>query len=268
MRSVQLFCHIIILSILSSTATAHEFWIEPKDYTVDSSGTVLANFSNGQLFNGVSESFIPNWLVTSKVANTNGVTEIKGQLGQRPAMKVSNLPDGLNVLMVQKKPLPLNYTIWEKFEKFAKHKDFGISKADHLALGYPEKNFIESYSRYTKALVGVGHAKGQDKRQGMEIELVALANPYTDNTSAGLPVQAFYQGKPRKNVQIELFDRAVNGTVTVSLLRTNSNGIVNIPVKSGHNYLVDTVVLRKPAKGAVAGAVWETLWASLTFAKE
>jgi hypothetical protein len=39
---------------------------------------------------------------------------------------------------------------------------------------------------------------------------------------------------------------------------------VNIPVKSGHEYLLDAVVLR--AADPDDGAVWETLWAALTFA--
>ena len=56
--------------------------------------------------------------------------------------------------------------------------------------------------------------------------------------------------------------------MTVTITRTNDQGHAAIPVVAGTEYLLDAVVLR-PVTGATtveAGPVWETLWASMTFA--
>ena len=53
-------------------------------------------------------------------------------------------------------------------------------------------------------------------------------------------------------------------TVTVTTTRTDTAGKARIAVAAGHEYLLDAVVLRPAPEGAKA--VWETLWAALTFA--
>ena len=64
--------------------------------------------------------------------------------------------------------------------------------ARHAARGLPELAFREAYTRYAKSLVAVGAGKGSDARVGLKIEVVAGANPYTDDLSGAMPVQVFY----------------------------------------------------------------------------
>jgi 5-hydroxyisourate hydrolase-like protein (transthyretin family) len=77
-------------------------------------------------------------------------------------------------------------------------------------------------------------------------------------------VQLYYQGKPQSDAQVEIFDSAPDGTVHISLIRTDAQGRAVIPVASGHSYLLDAVRLR--SYDGPQEAVWESLWASLTFA--
>ena len=137
----------------------------------------------------------------------------------------------------------------------------------HLARALPESAFVEAYTRYVKSLIGVGNSAGDDRRLGLPIEIVALDNPYTADVSAGLRVQVFEDEAPRDYGQVELFDKAPDDTVTITLHRTDVNGVAILPVIAGHSYLVDAVMLREPAPGPAteSGAVWESLWASLTF---
>ncbi|MEM7465039.1 MAG: hypothetical protein AAF362_20405, partial [Pseudomonadota bacterium] len=80
--------------------------------------------------------------------------------------------------------------------------------------------------------------------------------------------------------QVEIFERAGSSitsaedglpvTVEISILETDLNGKVNIPVRQGYEYLVDSVVIRpvEPPTSATSNsnpAVWESLWASMTF---
>ena len=83
-----------------------------------------------------------------------------------------------------------------------------------------------------------------------------------------MPVQAFLGDAPLAGVQIELFEKGDGDDVAISLHRTDVRGIAVLPVSAGNAYLVDTVHLRPALPESEADVVWETLWASLTFAVE
>jgi len=136
----------------------------------------------------------------------------------------------------------------------------------HAARGLPDADFAEVYTRFSKSLIGVGSAAGADHDFGLETELVALANPYTDDMSGGLPLRLTYRGEVRADAQVEIFDRAPSGEVTITRPRTNAEGVVTVPVTPGHHYMADAVVLREPEGENLTGAVWESLWANLTWA--
>ena len=50
----------------------------------------------------------------------------------------------------------------------------------------------------------------------------------------------------------------------ITYLATDAKGEAVIPVRPGHRYLLDAVVLREAPDGD--GPVWESLWAAMTFA--
>ncbi len=53
----------------------------------------------------------------------------------------------------------------------------------------------------------------------------------------------------------------------VMLYRTDADGRVTLPVQAGHAYLADAVILRPLDPEAEKDPVWESIWASLTFAR-
>ena len=176
--------------------------------------------------------------------------------------------DGLLVLTHETASSTITYKTWEKFMNFVEHKDFKTAEADHLAAGWPQEDFRESYSRHVKSLIGVGDALGEDRAFGMATEFVALSNPYDPAFDGTMKVSLTYQGQPRADTQIEVFERNPDGEVAVQLHRTDAEGNAAIPVPAGHAYLFDAVVLRKaPDPGDEPRApLWESLWAGLSFA--
>ncbi|WP_420863587.1 DUF4198 domain-containing protein [Algirhabdus cladophorae] len=263
--------HACILAIIATLSpipvTAHEFWLEPEKYQVLSGESIRADLRNGQKFEGVSLPYNENSFLAFERAFAGEVTAVKGRLGDRPGLQTTLPAEGLASYAYTSTLAHVNYTSWEKFQAFVDHKDFGDVQARHSARGLDPEKFKEAYTRFAKTLVGVGNAAGQDRAFGMETELVALANPYTDITDGTLQVQALYQSQPRPDVQIELFEKAPDDSVSITLHRTNDAGVATLPVKAGHSYIVDAVVLRVPSAEVAdkQGAVWETLWASLTF---
>lgn len=261
----SLIAAILVLAACPPVA-AHEFWIEPESYAIADTDSLNADLRNGQFFAGPTIPYLTSILARFEVISGNAVLPVEGRLGDRPALRGMALPAGLAIVVLETTDSRLNYDSWEKFAAFVEHKDLKGTLEAHRARGLPEQNFDENYRRFSKALVAVGDGRGADRRVGLLTEIVAGANPYTDDVSGGLPLQVFYGDAPRVDAQIELFARAPDGTVEIETYRTDREGRAVVPVKPGHTYLADAVAIR-PLDGAQGnGAVWHTDWAALTFA--
>ena len=118
----------------------------------------------------------------------------------------------------------------------------------------------------------------------MPLELVALQNPFVEGLSA-IEVQLLWQGGPVPNRQVTIFHRPLAGDgastaeageeaagsevmskVTRSLVTTDVEGRASIPLAGDGFYLLNAVQM-KQAEGE-EGVVWDSHWATLTFAVE
>lgn len=257
----------LVLMLAASPVTAHELWIEPLDYQPAADSIIEAHIVNGQEFEGFRISYLPRKFSRFVVVARSKWQEVKGRVGTSPALKQAAAGDGLHVVIYQSKPDLLNYTKFDKFQAFATQKDFPDAVTRHDERELPRTGFREVYSRYSKSLIGVGQGEGDDQRMGMETEFVAIDNPYTSDLSDGMRVQLWYGDGVRVNAQVELFEKSESGKANITFHRTDVHGIAVIPVRPGHDYMIDSVVLREPEKSTVeeTGAHWETLWANMTF---
>lgn len=256
------------LCLCAGPLAAHEFWISPETYAVPPAGSITAAFRVGENLKGSSYSYLDRRTERLGFVTPEGPAEVPVRLGDRPALDAVPAPveDGLVVIVHETVDMTLTYREWQKFINFVEHKDFEGALDRHAERGLPQEGFEETYRRFAKSLVAVGDGAGSDAPTGMETEIVALSNPYTDDLSNGIAVQVLYQGAPRADAQVELFEKA-GDTVEVTLHRTDADGIAVLPVQPGHEYLVDAVVLRETGiDDPEEGPVWHSLWASLTFA--
>ncbi|MEM9755530.1 MAG: DUF4198 domain-containing protein [Pseudomonadota bacterium] len=248
-------------------AQAHEFWIDALGYAVPPGTTIAGDLRVGSEFEGVSNAYVPRHFTRFEVWLDGEARPVERRIGDLPALVMEGLPEGLAIVAHETTSSRLTYADeWDRFLGFAEHKDFGDVAALHDGRGLSRDRFVETFSRHAKSLIAVGAGAGQDFEIGLTIEIVALANPYTDDLTAGLPVQVFYEGATQADVQVELFDRAPDGTVTITLHRTDADGIAVLPVEAGHTYLADHVVLEPVEPEEETGPVWHSYWASLTFA--
>jgi len=254
-----------LIAFTGLPALAHEFWISPQTYTVQPGDQLVADIRVGQTFKGGAYSYIPGNIVRFDLVMGDDVIPVEGRIGDRPALGMTAPAEGLVTVVHQTTDSFLTYKEAEKFVQFVEHKDFDGVLEEHKARGLPEVGFRERYSRFGKSLIAVGDGAGADRAVGMETEIVALANPYTDDLSGGMPVRVLYQGQPRVDVQVEVYARDGALPVEVTTYRTDARGEAVIPVEPGIEYLFDAVVMRPLEPQAEDDPVWESLWASLTF---
>lgn len=254
-----------LATLLPAALAAHEFWIDTQDWQVAPGADIVADIRVGEAFKGSAYSFLPPRFRRFDIVQGDIVTEVTGRAGDRPALNMAAPAEGLAVVVHVTSDYNLTYREWDKFVNFVTHKDWVPLLDEHKARGLPETGFRERYSRYGKSLIAVGNGAGMDRALGLETEIVALANPYTDTLDGGFPVRVFYQGAPRGGARVELFEKAPDGSVSIILDRTDADGTAMLPVKPGHTYLVDSVVIRALEPAEDTDPVWESLWASLTF---
>lgn len=258
----------VLMLLWAVPAASHEFWIEPEQYQVESGAPLEANLKNGENFKGVNLAWFERRFTRFEIVAGETVAPVEGRMGDTPALQTTAPVDGLLVIAHETTDSTITYREWEKFLRFVEHKDFADAVPMHEARGWSKEEFREIYTRHAKALVAVGDGAGSDRALGMATEFVALSNPYAPDFDGTMTVALTYQGEPRPDAQVEVFERAADGAVTVTLHRTDARGEARIPVKPGHAYLFDAVVLR-PSPLAETGErapVWESLWAALTFA--
>lgn len=256
----------LLLLIQALPAAAHEFWISPQSYQVPAEAPLMADLRVGQTMQGSAYAYVPPNFTRFDVVMGDAVVAVTGRAGDRPALNMAVPGQGLAVVVHVTRDYSLTYTDWDKFVDFCTHKDFVWALERHKARGLPDVRFRETYSRHAKSLIAVGDGMGQDRVVGLLTEIIAGANPYTDDLSDGFPVQVLFDGAPRADTQIELFEKAPDGTVAATLYRTDAGGRAVLVVTPGHEYLVDSVVMRELDQVADNDPVWESLWASLTFA--
>ena len=199
--------------------------------------------------------------------------KITGRYGDRPAATMAVNKAGLYVILHQTAPIYLTYLAADKFDRFAREKGFENALTEHQERGLSLTKITEQYQRFAKSLIAVGDAGSarmvKDRHLGLAIELVAEVNPYQTPPPKIMPIRLFAAGKPLANAQITVFTRHNPRDVESTKYQTDTNGRANFPLFPGRDYLVDSVILR-PSTGSntIGGrpaAMWESLWASLTF---
>lgn len=256
-----------VLVLSATSVPAHEVWIEPLSWQITQDEVLAAHLRNGEIFSGVNLSWNDRSIRRAERVHNGESAPLKGRAGDIPAFNLAAPSPGLLTLVYQSGHRTITYRTYEKFVHFVTGKGYEEVLAEHAARGLPEVPIKEAYMRFAKALVAVGEGRGQDAAQGLELEIVALDNPYTDDLTA-LRFQVSYQGAPLTENQVTIFARDLAGDVTTILKTTNADGQITFGADPGWTYLVDTVLLREPAQSLVEetnGAVWESLWASLTF---
>lgn len=255
----------LLLSLLLPLgAQAHEFWIEPEAFQLPANAPLRAVLVNGQTFAGQHIAYLPKHFRSFTLTAGGQSAPVQGRAGDAPALNLQNPSEGLQIIAYQSQGEAVTYDDFSKFENFLVHKGYPDLLARHEMRGLPRTGFREFYTRYAKSLVAVGSGAGQDQRQGFALEIVALQNPYRAGPGP-LPVQVFYDRLPLAGGLVELYEKRGNA-VSVQNFRTDDEGRVSLPLRTGARYLINTVVLREPSPELAAkrNVVWESLWASLT----
>jgi len=251
------------LIIPAATVNAHESWLQPVDYQLPVDTMAKLDVVTGQSFSGHRLSFNPARFTRLQVNDEFGVKDIAGRLGDLPAVQFEPLKEGLYSVVYQTRGSEIQYESAEQFRQFAEKEGVEWILAQHKARGLPASDFSETFIRYSKALIAVGHGRGQDRVMGMPFELVALENPMRLKTNE-LALKLIWNGKAVSGL-LSVYEKPTNREVVLQTYQIAANGEVRIELLPNRQYLLNVVKMEAIDPSKEDGSVWRSHWASLTF---
>ena len=250
------------LFVLARPLAAHEYWVEPLDFTLKPGQEMQAYLKVGQDFNGSTYPYVPQRFVSFTVTSGGKTVDYKGTAGNSPALQIAVPTPGLNVIAYHSQPDSLTFRKQDLLEKYLKAEGLEWVLEQHRADGLPEVGFKEHYTRNAKALVQVGpYAGGVDKAVGMPFELVVQGSPY--DGSRQVKVQLLWRGKPVAGYPVNVFTK--RGSVKQTRVQTDANGMADVAFPKGAQVMLNSVWI---VRGDVSKEpLYESWWASLTFGR-
>ncbi len=267
---------IAALVITAGAAQAHEFWLDPVQFSPGVGARVPIVFRNGMNFLGDSYPFVRAWSKRFSVFDGKGERQIKAVQGDDPAAEVLFPNAGLAAVVFERAPDRVTYKTVEHLLETLDDEGLEVIAAQYRAMKDPPNTVTESYARFAKTLLNVGPnvgsgaslaaSTGADRAVGLAMEIVVETNPYLLAKDAPLVARVLQGGKPVVDAQVKAFNRA--DPVSPRRVRTDADGRVVFNGLMAGETMLSAVVMSPgdpKARDVKDRNDWISLWASVTF---
>ncbi|MEQ1647101.1 MAG: DUF4198 domain-containing protein [Hyphomicrobiaceae bacterium] len=245
-----------------SLAQAHEFWIDPSNFTPPINTAVAITFRIGSDFRGDTYPYVRSLDQGFGIIDSVGTRKPKTLDGDDPATEIKFTRPGLAIVWHRRAPETVTFETIARFEEILAEEGHEAVGEQHRKSGKPLKEIRENFSRYAKALIQVGGQGGHDRTIGLPLELVAESDPANSEARNQFTVKLLDAGQSLPGTLVKIFN--ADYPASSKRLRTDQNGRVTFDAAEPGEYLVSAVHMRPAA--AKDKADWVSLWASLTFA--
>lgn len=249
-------------------ALAHEYYLMPNSFTPPTGEEFAVSHRLGQNFKGNEVPYINRWNIRSELLVDGKKRDVKGQDGDRPALKMKINKPGLAIVAHQGNVDFLTFSSWEKFVAYVEKEGLTHALAPSENGTKPKEKLKEAYARFAKTLVQVGGGTdGTDQPVGLKIELIAQKNPNALAADEAMPVQLLYDGKPMAGITVKVFE-TVGEDFGLKLI-TDENGMVSVPPAGPGPTMLNAIHMIDPLgpEALERKAHWESFWASLTYSR-
>ena len=201
---------VLLLMGVATSATAHDFWIQPQIFAAPVGKPVPVTIEVGH------GSFRQRWSVASDrvvsftTVGPGGSTDRRADLHLDSGTADAELrfaTPGTYVIVLTTNHASSNLTAF-RFNDYAKTEGLTPALVARARAGTTEAPGREIYSRRAKALVQIGTASGPQsqvtKPLGLTLEIVPERDPYALKPDETLPVRIYYDGRPLAGALVKL----------------------------------------------------------------
>lgn len=260
MKAAYRISGLVAMAMTITSATAHEYWIEPSNSRAEAGETVSITMAVGQDFVGDTQIYIPDRTVRFDVIGPLGTVSAAAGFAADPAGKVIVSAPGLYTVVYQNKGNRIALDP-ETFETYVRRDGLEHALAARASAGISDQPASEHYIRFPKTWVLSGDpAAGQVATQpvGMRFELVPGRNPFTLSPGTSLPVQAIYEGQPVAGILVQAFHKQTETLVGGD--RSDQTGMATIELPFAGRWMISAVHLIPVPEDTALD--WRSFWAS------
>ena len=257
------------LVFIATSATAHDFWLQPRSFqTAPGVGvpiTVLIGHGDAR---GRWEADAKR-VVMLKSVGPNGTVDLRTAFKQRGsgAHFAPVFPKAGSYIVAMQTNHASSELPAKRFTDYARDEGLTPILAYRSRKGNVNAAGREIYSRRAKTLIRVGPNSGVGdprtvKPLGMTLEIVPERDPYALGTSRKLPVHVIYQGKRLAGATIKLTNLQ-SDEKPIAVIKTDKLGRATFSIPERGKWLLN-VVWTKPISGR-PDADFDTIFSSMTF---
>ena len=255
----------ILLSLLSATTFAHEYWFEPDKFMLSANEKTAVHLfvGDGLIKDKQERPFQLDKTPMFQLFYGNQTLDLKPSLKDEamPFYNFSAEKSG-NYLLAMERNWSFIKIETAKFENYLREDGMEYIIAEREKLGERNKEGRERYSRYLKSLLQVGDKRDDvyKRKLGQKLEIMPLENPYSKKVGDKLKFQILFNGKPLVNRTVF----ADNRKSETQKFITDKNGEITMKIDNQGLWLVRLVVMQRCTSDC-GEADWESFWGAISF---
>lgn len=278
---------IIALTASGSLLAAHDFWIIPMNFSVESGGSLELRGQTGSSFPLSMSAVTPDRVAEARLIGASGEERLTDLTVSGKSLMLRHRPSarGQRVVAVSLASRTARTTPDRLKRYIALEGAPALAERYEREGAYPKTDSVtQTSAKFAKSVleVGRGGPRAFDKIAGHLLELVPQVDPATLHAGGTLPVLLLYRGKPVAGAhlhagvaRVAVGDAPVRAAESAPAapvaaneprdisLETDANGIARVPVNEAGIWNVRTLH-GAPAPGS-SGGTWEVYFATLVF---
>jgi uncharacterized GH25 family protein len=266
---------VVLLFLLGRrSAAAHEYWLEPSAFHASEHDTVTVAAFAGTGFRGEQKPYAAPRTVRLTLTGPRVLDLTPGATnGDLTFSRFLAPDDGGMVVAYESTFTPIQLAAPE-FDRHLELEGLDATRAARARLGDAAGPGRERYARCAKVWIAGREPARVTTPLGLRLELVPLNDP---SSSSRLRVRVLYAGHPLARARVRAWrqplarvlvptDAATRDSVgAVAEARTDAAGVATLRLVGAGEWLLSSVHM-VPSEDRAA-ADWQSLWASLTFAR-
>ena len=259
---------VALLLVVVTALAAHDLFLKPAAFFLAPNSASQARVVNGTFTrseNSITWDRVRDVSIVGPAGRSHPDVSAWSDKGDTSVLRFATGATGTYVLGVSTLPRELRFEAKE-FNAYLASDGVPDVLAARRESGEITKAARERYQKHIKALVQVGDTRSDayTTTLGYPAELIPLANPYALDDGAPLRLRVLVDGQPVANQYVVSGGRtAGGGRIAAAGYRSDSAGIVHIPIRGAGQWYVKFIHMAKVAGDTTVD--YESKWASLVF---
>ena len=253
----------------SGAGWAHDFWLAPETYVVDSSRIVDVSVMIGHPEDRLSWPVAPSRIVGLRTIGPDGIRDQQAAMfdyDRSKTLPIRFKEKGLHILTIETTSA-ISVLDAKKFNDYVEEEGLTPIKIDRVIKGATDEPGRETYSRRGKSLIQVGGMSDTDpdyltRPLGLTLEIVPLQNPARLEEGETFSSRVYYRGVPISGATIGLIDLDSDDGI-LALEKTKTNGLVEFVRPKAGSWMLHAVW--SDALTDTRTADYDTIFSSLSF---